>query len=1061
MNKIICFLFILLLVSQSKAQTVYGFEETSVPAQWGVQPGTLSVNGEHYKEGTQSLRWQTTGQSVLTVAPGAFTTSTSNCIYFQLYSPTITNDEVKVDFYNGVSLVRSMRLVINYKGWREVCRAYTEFANSTQTSITRIQFTLYPTDPTAIRTLYVDDVSFNAATPSTRVTGTQWIKDNSNFAAGSKLNLTCYAYATDIEPTTPTAAELSSLATLRSNSAFILSPKVGTSTELSTATAYAQGLNIVRNSDGSVHGNPVALRATDLNESVMTNLSRHLEVLAANGAASSALFNNLLDHLLDQGFAEGVSFNQDPNSYTAVRDIPKQLFNILPSCNATQKEEVLKLCKWIIKYGDLYRPQDIYLSQLNSDIIYNYCLHFMKVALNQSTNDLAVRELKAFKRYLDRNSEYTPGGNSIFKPDGTGFHHNTHYNNYMYAYMTYAQYMYYLKGTPFRVERDTYDRFKKAVLSVYKMANYSSTDNRYMALSLCGRKPVDLQIRFNKTLFEYMVSVGADLYGQQDNEMAAAYNYFYNSTKYTVPSPVDYAGFYAFNYSPLGIYRQAGWVASMRSPTTKFWGSEIYSATNRFGRYQSHGTLEILYADDITNSGYPSNATMPGCGGWDWNVVPGATTVHYTSWIEMMPNKNTTDRFDQFTRTSDFAGALSWGDFGLFAADFDQIEIWGSQRFTPTNLVFKKTVLAIDQMLIDIGSNISSSGSYDNSMITATNLFQNIIHTTGQSMQVDGVSVNSTYSNLLAANTAHTILSPVGTGYIIPGGNDTIKVVYGTQSSPRQDGSDVSSPTTTVTAAKAYIVHGVKPTEKSYQFVALPSATAQTLSQLATKVKDGELYQVLSANSSMHALLYKPKGITAYSFFEAVDQIPFGIVRGITTEALLMHRKTAGNDSGYDFAIANPNLHPTSDPVFSWVCSPTTTVLTLVGKWQLKEPVDGVSIVSATDTETRIQISLSQGEPRYFSLINTSVSPVSSETVKKKPVLVTDRLNDTLRVYFADLISPQVEVTYIYPNGMSSTTQTYSVAGGVLCLSHPLLHAGVNIVKIRTDGEIYTIKQIY
>lgn len=69
----------------------------------------------------------------------------------------------------------------------------------------------------------------------------------------------------------------------------------------------------------------------------------------------------------------------------------------------------------------------------------------------------------------------------------------------------------------------------------------------------------------------------------------------------------------------------------------------------------------------------------------------------------MMPYKNDKDRFDQKARTSNFAGAVSMKDYGLFATAFDQDDRWGSQRFTPTNLTFCKSVLAIDGMLFSIG----------------------------------------------------------------------------------------------------------------------------------------------------------------------------------------------------------------------------------------------------------------------------------------------------------------------------------------------------------------------
>ena len=73
-----------------------------------------------------------------------------------------------------------------------------------------------------------------------------------------------------------------------------------------------------------------------------------------------------------------------------------------------------------------------------------------------------------------------------------------------------------------------------------------------------------------------------------DQELASYYNYFYKTKKYKDAPELKADGFYQFNFSPAGVYRQGNWLAVMRCPTTNFWGGEIYNKTNRFGRYQSH-----------------------------------------------------------------------------------------------------------------------------------------------------------------------------------------------------------------------------------------------------------------------------------------------------------------------------------------------------------------------------------------------------------------------------------------------------------------------------------------
>ena len=1065
-------LFLLFLsIGFSSAQTAFTFETTSVPTQWVAQNGVLAINVEHYKEGTKSLSWTTTGQSMLTITPTSFLTGI-NCIDFQLHAPVITYDTLKFDFYSGSSTVRSFQLCMNYKGWRDVCRAYSEFATTSLTTISSITVTLLPQNKTLSRTYYFDNVNFLSTTPASRVCGTHWINDATFFTgAASMYNLKSYSYPIDIPTANPTASELIALSSLKKISAYIPTPTVGSAAELAAAIKFTDSLTIVRNSDGSVHGLPLDLKAATLlkttiisnnNMNYLTTLVRYLEVLAADGTASTTRFNDLLDHLMDQGLAEGLEYFQAPWDYQGSRAIPDPLFNILPSCSASQKEEVLKLCKWMLLYRDMYLPSNQYLYSLNSDRIHLFSDYFMMIALNQSSPTLSVRELKAYKRWLDRNGQYVSGGNDFLKSDGTGFHHATPYIGYMIAYKQFAQNMYNLRGTPFKVDTATYNHLKKAVISEFLMSHLGPKNTEgYTGMSLCGRNPGGRKLTFTQSYFNNLISVGTDLFGTQDNELAAAYNWAYQSTSYIVPTPANYNGFYAFNYGSFGIYRQANWVASMRSPTSTVKGSEIFPTENRFGRYKSHGSLEILY-NGYDLSGYPKDSTS--WGGWDWNVMPGTTTVHYTNWTDLKPVSIATDRFDQLTKTKNFSGGLSWGDMGLFACDFDQLDSWGgNQKFTPTNLVFKKTVLAVDGLLIDIGTNISSSSSTLN---TNTNLFQNIISTNSQALQVNGISTTS--SSSLIANTAHTLIAPTGTGYIIPKGNDAISVMYGSQTTPVHTGQKTKltnlDSTGTVIAAKAFIVHGLKPSNKTYQFVVVPGNTASALATTAASVNSGATYKLLTADSTNHTIYYKPRQIMAYTFFKAVANVKdtFNVVKGIDTEALLLERKSTSSTTAYDFAMANPNLRPVSDVNFGWVATPTTSTLTLKGKWLIKTAVTGVTLVSASTIETKVQVILTEGQPKYFTLdVDNSKTDLEDRSILGKPYIVSEQKNNVLKINLGNESASQVIITFIYMNGTSSDSRRFYVENGVVNISDAPLHKGLNLVKINVDGVLTVLKAIY
>ena len=975
--KHIIFILISLFSFQSVFAQSYSFEASTVSTDWVASNGSLALSSEHFKEGTRSLQWETSGNSVLTITFTAFTASTGNSAFLQIYSQEITNDTLTVEFLYFATVKRKAVFLCNYKGWHEFNRAYVEYASTASTSITSVRITLKPTS-TSTRSLYFDNVNFNKTTEANRIMGSHWVLDKNYLTADTDL-LSYFANPVDIPVETPTTQELASLASLRNT--LKRSPTPGTSAALTTAKNYVNSLNIVRNTDGSVRGNIINTSATSLTETFMTDLVDKLEVLAAaalNDATTMNLFQNFVDHLLDQGISEGCSYRLFSNSYNACKIIPAGLLDILPACTSDQKIEIVKLVRWLSFYGTMYYPQNTYLANNVSDVIYLFLPHIMGIALNQPDNATAVRELKAFKRYLDRNTEYVPGGGDILKPDGTGFHHNTHYNNYMYAYKTWAQYIYYLKGTPFRISTDAYQRFKKAIISFYIMGTQDTGDSRYFANALSGRKPFDTVVQFSKAYFDYLVAIGADCLGTQDDEVAAAYNYFFKTTKYNAPTQ-PYEGFYQFNYSPLGIYRKGNWVASMRSPTTNFFGAEIYDDQNRFGRYQANGSLEILYSGSLSANGYPSSST--GSGGWDWNVVPGATSVHYTSWQEMMPYKSPNGRFDQKTKTKNFAGALSFGDCGMFACDFDQLDTWSNSAYTATNLVYKKSMFAFDNMIISLGSSVSSSGTYASDMITATNLFQNIV--SSGSLTINGTAQVSPYSATISTSADNWLVTPLGTGYFIPKGNDALEVKFGSQTTPNYTGADYAAPTTTVTAAKAYLNHGVKPSSKSYSFVVVPATNAASMQSLASQMANfgGSIYQLHAQNSSVHALTYKPLNITAYSFFGAASNLSFGIIKANTAENLVMDKLDVETNRHY-FAICNPNLKPVSNATYDWISSSSQTTLTLAGDWLPVNIVSGVVFSTPSGGQTQVTVNFSNGEPIYFGvklLTDTTALPAIND----------------------------------------------------------------------------------
>ncbi|WP_307757614.1 chondroitinase family polysaccharide lyase [uncultured Mediterranea sp.] len=718
-----------------------------------------------------------------------------------------------------------------------------------------------------------------------------------------------------------------------------------------------------------------AKESMDWNEALnFSKVIHSLAYAALSNVNQQTIFNDFIQKTLDNKIIARIP-KLIYSSYGNVREIPFHLLSALPACNIQQKKDLIKAVKVLIEFNKLYASTDIIKQNINTDYIYNVLPHLFVCALQQPDETQAIADLKAFSHYLSSCTEYSQGDMDGLKIDGTGFHHRTHYNGYMYAYKTWVEYIYRLKGTDFRIDKNAYERIKRAVVSEYLMANLPiSGEQHYFANSLAGRHPfAGLQVDFGSELFQKLVEIGGDIQGETiDKDLAAYYNAFFQTNVYKDITPHKLDGFYQFNYSPVGIYRYKNWVATMRCPTTRFWGGEIYSKTNRFGRYQSHGSLEIIYNGPLKESGYPDNwERFSGKrGGWDWNVVPGTTTVHYTDWKEMMPNGNNTDRFDQWAKTTNFSGALSWKDCGIFAASFNQGDHWGGRRFEPTNLSFCKSVFVFDGFLLSLGSGICSNGNYGNDQITATNLFQAINNPNNDCMILNGEKIRKGKNVILETDKNNWLITPYSTGYIIPAGNDPLVVVNNTQSTPGPEGITESS-FNSLEVSKAYINHGVKPSNKKYCFVVVPGTTPQELSAHSRKLfhKKKGIFEICQQADSLHIIKHKPSKTLAYALFAPAKSLQDGFLQASDTPLLLMERFSK-KENLLDLAICSPDLRPQNDKEKkTWKSSPTHSTLIFKGCWHVKRCLDKSILSCSPDGEyTKLTVELKDGLPCYIQL---------------------------------------------------------------------------------------------
>lgn len=742
-------------------------------------------------------------------------------------------------------------------------------------------------------------------------------------------------------------------------------PKASES-ELKSAQMALKMLMLQRTGDYTVTG--ADLWGDEVKIEHLRDVAKNIRVLSYGaltlGKSGKADLDMYLDFLFTHNF-----FLRMPklvySNYNDVRKIPTDLMSALPVLDDVRKAKMIAAVQKLLEVDIIRQGDKAILNWISSDYIFNVVPYVFNLAIANPDDQQAIQDLQLLSGFLRVCTRYNVGNKDILKPDGTGFHHNAHYNGYMYSYKSWVEYFYRFKGTSLKIDKKSYERLKNAVVTIYMTAVCAEGDkNRIYANSMAGRHPFyNIEVPFTQKLFEQLIEIGGEVYGTEfDEDLAAYYNYFFKSNKYNVAAK-DANGFYQYNYSAAGVYRQPGWVAVMRCPTAMLWTGEIYNKTNRFGRYQGHGTLEVLYEGGLEPTGYPAKNENKGAG-WDWNMMPGSTTVHYTDWAEMMPYKNDKDRFDQKAKTTNFAGAVSMKEYGLYAAAFDQGDSWGSQRFVPTNLTFCKSVLAIDGMLFSIGNGISAKGDYSDGMTTATNLFQTIVTKKYNKLTVNGKQVGNGGNMAIPSEEPVIMINPVSTGFFIPAGHDEIKIVYGKQETPSSEGL-AAKPATEV-AAKAYINHGVKPEKKSYSFIVVPAADEAKMKDVADKQTKGELFSVVEMQDSLHIIKYAPKNVLAYSFFTPAKDLSVGEVVSSATELLLIEEKDA--EGNLSLAISNPNLRPKMIDNKNWRETPTPAFIELKGTWQTDSNIPGVFLKSKENGNTELSCLLRNGMPVYVNL---------------------------------------------------------------------------------------------
>lgn len=314
--------------------------------------------------------------------------------------------------------------------------------------------------------------------------------------------------------------------------------------------------------------------------------------------------------------------------------------------------------------------------------------------------------------------------------------------------------------------------------------------------------------------------------------------------------PQDINGNKHFWRSDYTAHHRQAYFTSLKMCSERTVGIELnMNSENKLGYWLPYGLTYIYRRGDEYSTIFPV---------WDWALLPGVTSPH----VEVVEY----DKRESRTQNTSFVGGVSDGKYGVSAMDF-------SKRGTEA----KKAWFWFEDEWVALGAGISS----DHEATIVTGINQTLLN---GKVLIDGKRLkkgNYKLKNPLWIchdNVAYLFPEdePVNIKTDIQQGN--IQRIYGL-------GKD------TVYSSEVFSLwfdHGLKPQNKSYQYIVVPGIIPNELSRYAKKIP----ITVLSNTKKIQAVSHEHLGITGIVFHKAGEfAVSQKLVVGVDQPCLLLLTK--------------------------------------------------------------------------------------------------------------------------------------------------------------------------
>lgn len=970
---------------------------------------TLSISKKHRKFGQSSLQWEWTGKSFFGTSNFKHLNEDDSPLKYGRYFPN--SPILTLSLYNEVSQDETIKISyekedveqvwfnikLNFTGWRTIWVPFYEMNGNPPKKNEEVAYDYFKVSSNSENSkgkLFFDDIVFSQyqddrhSYPDVIV---PFIKRDLVVGADHWMPLIRDLKRTQkiaLKPVSESQKKELAIIENRIDKTFIKSSKK--SDNLGKALKEFATLKLVENE--TVLGPPLEFKIeqvyfpeNDKNQKNFVEVQQFGKVLKKlatyylqssneNKAKIEELFIVASKYFLDQGWQEGSSGGTRHHIGYNMRELTDAFYIMKqPLKKAGILNEIGSSLQWIFNLGKLLGPEEEFRANIdyfNTQSFYHLMLIFMS-----DNAEKKVALLNAYSKYISITLAQD-NGIGVFKVDGTSWHHGGHYPAYgLGAFRSIPPVIYSVSGTQFRISEAGHKNFKKSFMTT---GLYSQLLD--FGFGNAGRHPLEdnsiksLKNQFKQLAFsgnpdhtsDFDKEVGAEylrLWGEKDRKNRTLFKEQFNVTKGEI------SGYHVLPYAATSIHRRDNWAALIKGYSKYVWASEIYVASNRYGRYPANGTIQLLNEKGEKRSGFNQD-------GWDWNRYPGATII-YLPLNELEPNT----ALLMFRSNETFAGAVKLDENGVFGMKLNESK--GSNADGPEKdlgfpgkLRANKSVFSFGDKLICIGTGISS---VDEKNPVQTNLFQNYLTKTSLPISTS-VKENITsfpYESVIleGEKSKKWLIDAYQNGYHILSPNKIeirrkSQESYHNKYSIKTGKMNKKAKGATITNgnfASSWIAHGISPKNASYQYVIYPGLKKDELSSFDKKIKKDKSYKILRADNTAHIVKDIETSTTGFVIFEAGKELNNDLLEAVSDPSLLMIKN---NKRTLTLSAVQPDLNfaDIEDKTLRGYSFPVELTITLKGKWKLAD-YSSLKSISTSKNNTVLILECRHGFSNKIDLI--------------------------------------------------------------------------------------------